>query len=94
MWDSLTGCLYHSKKRQDESSVLEVQILVSLEIKEGVKIRPARKVISGSFLLLMYMLSICYLPRFVLCLNEKLIKGTSLVAQLINNPPAIQETCV
>ena len=51
MWDSLTGRLYHSKKRQDESSVLEVQILVSLEIKEGVKIRTARKVISGSFLL-------------------------------------------
>ena len=94
MWDSLTGCLYHSKKRQDESSVLEVQILVSLEIKEGVKIRPARKVISGSFLLLMYMLSICYLPRFVLCLNEKLIKGTSLVAQWLRIHLPVQGTRV
>ena len=44
MWDSLTGCamlrlcLYSSKKRQNESLVLEVQILVNLGIKEGIKI--------------------------------------------------------
>ena len=94
MWDSLTGRLYHSKKRQDESSVLEVQILVSLEIKEGVKIRTARKVISGSFLLSMYMLSICHLSRSVLCLNEKSIKGTSLVVQWLRIHLPVQGTRV
>ena len=61
--------------------MLEVQILVNLGIKEGIKIRTTRKVISGSFLLLMYMLSICHLSTFVSYWNEKLIEGTSLVVQ-------------